>query len=192
MCGLSHLAAIIPAVSLQCFATWQPCVRVTAKVDPIPSVPPFLSPSTRNRKPWRPSHGGCPISRVRSCTSTPPAGLTCALCCPLLCCADLPKALECLLQLCEARSSYEEFCIPLCMLPATISNNVPGTDLSIGADTALNAIVEVRWSTTFLSAKESFLGNSIISTQSHYLILFHFNLCQACYMHILGLTFQNV
>lgn len=29
------------------------------------------------------------------------------------------------------------------MLPATISNNVPGTDLSIGADTALNAIVEV-------------------------------------------------
>ncbi|KTF73390.1 hypothetical protein cypCar_00045483 [Cyprinus carpio] len=28
------------------------------------------------------------------------------------------------------------------MLPATISNNVPGTDLSIGADTALNAIVE--------------------------------------------------
>lgn len=52
------------------------------------------------------------------------------------------EALECLLQLCEARSSYEEFCIPFCMLPATISNNVPGTDLSIGADTALNAIVE--------------------------------------------------
>lgn len=32
----------------------------------------------------------------------------------------------------------------MCMLPATISNNVCGTDLSIGADTALNAIVEVR------------------------------------------------
>ncbi|KAF7708948.1 hypothetical protein HF521_018005 [Silurus meridionalis] len=52
------------------------------------------------------------------------------------------EALECLLQLYEARNNYEEFCIPLCMLPATISNNVPGTDLSIGADTALNAIVE--------------------------------------------------
>ncbi|XP_057178180.1 ATP-dependent 6-phosphofructokinase, platelet type isoform X2 [Triplophysa rosa] len=52
------------------------------------------------------------------------------------------EAIECLLQLYEARSNYEEFCIPLCMLPATISNNVPGTDLSIGADTALNAIVE--------------------------------------------------
>uniref|UniRef100_A0A668AI85 ATP-dependent 6-phosphofructokinase n=1 Tax=Myripristis murdjan TaxID=586833 RepID=A0A668AI85_9TELE len=53
------------------------------------------------------------------------------------------EALECLLQLYEARATYEEFCIPMCMLPATISNNVPGTDLSIGADTALNAIVEV-------------------------------------------------
>ncbi|XP_060778501.1 ATP-dependent 6-phosphofructokinase, platelet type isoform X3 [Neoarius graeffei] len=52
------------------------------------------------------------------------------------------EALECLLQLYEARNHFEEFCIPLCMLPATISNNVPGTDLSIGADTALNAIVE--------------------------------------------------
>nr|XP_057916199.1 ATP-dependent 6-phosphofructokinase, platelet type isoform X7 [Doryrhamphus excisus] len=52
------------------------------------------------------------------------------------------EALESLLQLYEARAAYEEFCIPMCMLPATISNNVPGTDLSIGADTALNAIVE--------------------------------------------------
>lgn len=53
------------------------------------------------------------------------------------------QAFESLLQLYEARADYEEFCIPVCMLPATISNNVPGTDLSIGADTSLNAIVEV-------------------------------------------------
>ncbi|XP_070708866.1 ATP-dependent 6-phosphofructokinase, platelet type isoform X3 [Pempheris klunzingeri] len=52
------------------------------------------------------------------------------------------EAFESLLQLYETRATYEEFCIPMCMLPATISNNVPGTDLSIGADTALNAIVE--------------------------------------------------
>ncbi|KAM4533723.1 ATP-dependent 6-phosphofructokinase, platelet type isoform 1-T1 [Odontesthes bonariensis] len=52
------------------------------------------------------------------------------------------EALECLLQLYEARATFEEFCIPMCMLPATISNNIPGTNLSIGADTALNAIVE--------------------------------------------------
>uniref|UniRef100_A0A8C6PPH4 6-phosphofructokinase n=1 Tax=Nothobranchius furzeri TaxID=105023 RepID=A0A8C6PPH4_NOTFU len=60
----------------------------------------------------------------------------------LLFCILPPQALECLLQLYEARATFEEFCIPMCMLPATISNNVPGTDLSIGADTALNAIVE--------------------------------------------------
>ncbi|XP_053876967.1 ATP-dependent 6-phosphofructokinase, platelet type isoform X1 [Malaclemys terrapin pileata] len=52
------------------------------------------------------------------------------------------EAYESCLQLAEARARFEEFCIPICMLPATISNNVPGTDLSIGADTALNAIVE--------------------------------------------------
>uniref|UniRef100_A0A8C8JRM5 ATP-dependent 6-phosphofructokinase n=1 Tax=Oncorhynchus tshawytscha TaxID=74940 RepID=A0A8C8JRM5_ONCTS len=52
------------------------------------------------------------------------------------------EAFECLLQLYEARTSHEDFCIPMCVLPATISNNVPGTDLSIGADTSLNAIVE--------------------------------------------------
>ncbi|MED6248295.1 hypothetical protein ATANTOWER_031048 [Ataeniobius toweri] len=54
----------------------------------------------------------------------------------------ITTALECLLQLYEVRDTFEEFCIPMCMLPATISNNVPGTDLTIGADTALNAIVE--------------------------------------------------
>ncbi|KAL0965998.1 hypothetical protein UPYG_G00289300 [Umbra pygmaea] len=54
----------------------------------------------------------------------------------------ITDAFECLLQLYEARTSHQDFCIPMCMLPATISNNVPGTDLSIGADTSLNAIVE--------------------------------------------------
>lgn len=44
----------------------------------------------------------------------------------------------------EARSSHQEFCVPICVLPATISNNVPGTDLSLGSDTSLNVIVEVR------------------------------------------------
>lgn len=56
----------------------------------------------------------------------------------------LLQAYESCLQLAEARARFEEFCIPICVLPATISNNVPGTDFSIGADTALNAIVEVR------------------------------------------------
>uniref|UniRef100_A0A8D0FS35 ATP-dependent 6-phosphofructokinase n=1 Tax=Strix occidentalis caurina TaxID=311401 RepID=A0A8D0FS35_STROC len=44
------------------------------------------------------------------------------------------------LELVEGRAKYEELCIPLCIIPATVSNNVPGSDFSIGADTALNTI----------------------------------------------------
>lgn len=34
----------------------------------------------------------------------------------------------------------------MCIVPATISNNVPGTDFSLGADTAVNAVMDVRLS----------------------------------------------
>ncbi|KAJ8260338.1 hypothetical protein GJAV_G00179810 [Gymnothorax javanicus] len=44
------------------------------------------------------------------------------------------------LELVKAREKYEEICIPLVVIPATVSNNVPGSDFSIGADTALNTI----------------------------------------------------
>ncbi|CAF2454043.1 unnamed protein product [Rotaria sp. Silwood2] len=47
------------------------------------------------------------------------------------------------LQMYEARSKHPEFKIPLICIPATISNNVPGTEFSIGADTALNEIVKI-------------------------------------------------
>lgn len=47
-----------------------------------------------------------------------------------------------LLELLHQRSDYPEFCIPMVCVPATISNNVPGTDVSLGSDTALNSIVE--------------------------------------------------
>jgi 6-phosphofructokinase len=43
----------------------------------------------------------------------------------------------------EARSEHPEFCIPIVVIPSTISNNVPGTDFSLGCDTALNEITEV-------------------------------------------------
>uniref|UniRef100_A0A3B4U838 ATP-dependent 6-phosphofructokinase n=1 Tax=Seriola dumerili TaxID=41447 RepID=A0A3B4U838_SERDU len=44
------------------------------------------------------------------------------------------------LELVQAREKYEEMCIPMVVIPATVSNNVPGSDFSIGADTALNTI----------------------------------------------------
>lgn len=39
------------------------------------------------------------------------------------------------------RDDFPSFNIPIVCLPAAIDNNLPGTDLSIGADTALNSIV---------------------------------------------------
>uniref|UniRef100_A0A672JR09 ATP-dependent 6-phosphofructokinase n=1 Tax=Salarias fasciatus TaxID=181472 RepID=A0A672JR09_SALFA len=47
-----------------------------------------------------------------------------------------------LLELSAARDKYSEFCVPMVMVPATVSNNIPGSDLSIGSDTALNAITD--------------------------------------------------
>uniref|UniRef100_UPI003AAE403F ATP-dependent 6-phosphofructokinase, platelet type-like isoform X4 n=1 Tax=Centroberyx gerrardi TaxID=166262 RepID=UPI003AAE403F len=47
-----------------------------------------------------------------------------------------------ILELSAARDKYSELCVPMVMVPATVSNNIPGSDLSIGADTALNAITD--------------------------------------------------
>lgn len=53
------------------------------------------------------------------------------------------EAYHALIQMYEARGKYPEFCIPMVVIPSTISNNVPGSDFSLGCDTALNEITEV-------------------------------------------------
>lgn len=45
-------------------------------------------------------------------------------------------------QLERARENYTAFRIPLVLVPATLSNNVPGTEYSLGSDTALNALMQ--------------------------------------------------
>lgn len=45
-------------------------------------------------------------------------------------------------ELRQAREKYSAFKIPMVVLPATISNNVPGTEYSLGSDTCLNTLVE--------------------------------------------------
>lgn len=45
-------------------------------------------------------------------------------------------------QLRQARKKYPEFKIPMTVLPATISNNVPGTEYSLGSDTCLNTLID--------------------------------------------------
>jgi len=53
------------------------------------------------------------------------------------------EAFSAVCQFSENRDKFKEFRIPMVVLPATISNNVPGSDFSIGGDTALNEITEI-------------------------------------------------
>ena len=45
-------------------------------------------------------------------------------------------------QMLKSQENFPAFNLPIVCLPATINNNLPGSELSIGADTALNNIVE--------------------------------------------------
>ncbi|KAF2016288.1 6-phosphofructokinase [Aaosphaeria arxii CBS 175.79] len=45
-------------------------------------------------------------------------------------------------ELRKGRAHYKSFKIPMVIIPATLSNNVPGTEYSIGSDTCLNALIE--------------------------------------------------
>ena len=51
------------------------------------------------------------------------------------------EAFHAVSQLRKAREKFPSLCIPLVLLPATISNNVPGTEYSLGSDTCLNELV---------------------------------------------------
>ncbi|KAJ3484473.1 hypothetical protein NLJ89_g11977 [Agrocybe chaxingu] len=52
------------------------------------------------------------------------------------------EAFNALMILEEGRKYYPAFHIPMTHLPATISNNVPMTEYSLGSDTSLNALVD--------------------------------------------------
>ncbi len=52
------------------------------------------------------------------------------------------SAYEAVYKLMQERPNFPSFNIPIVCLPATINNNLPGSELAIGADTALNNIVE--------------------------------------------------
>ncbi|KAH7930171.1 6-phosphofructokinase [Leucogyrophana mollusca] len=52
------------------------------------------------------------------------------------------EAFNALLILDNGRKHYPAFHIPMVHLPATISNNVPMTEFSLGSDTSLNALVD--------------------------------------------------
>jgi len=51
-------------------------------------------------------------------------------------------AYETAYRLFRERNNFPAFNIPIVCMPASIDNNLPGSELSIGADTALNSIIE--------------------------------------------------
>lgn len=51
------------------------------------------------------------------------------------------EAFAAISQIRKARDKFPSLCIPITLLPATISNNVPGTEYSLGSDTCLNELV---------------------------------------------------
>ncbi|KAI5361052.1 Putative Phosphofructokinase domain-containing protein [Septoria linicola] len=51
------------------------------------------------------------------------------------------EAFTAVAELRKARAEYDAFKIPMTILPATVSNNVPGTEYSIGSDTCLNSLI---------------------------------------------------
>ncbi|HRF12595.1 MAG: 6-phosphofructokinase [Candidatus Accumulibacter phosphatis] len=69
-------------------------------------------------------------------------------------------------QLHSERDRYPAFKIPMICLPATIDNNLPGSELSVGADSALNAIVTAldRVKQSAMAAKRCF----VVETMGRY------------------------
>jgi 6-phosphofructokinase len=52
------------------------------------------------------------------------------------------NAYESVFTMLKERPNFPSFNIPMICLPASINNNLPGSEFSIGADTALNSIVD--------------------------------------------------
>lgn len=51
-------------------------------------------------------------------------------------------AYDAAIKLYQQRTNFPAFDIPMVCLPASINNNLPGTELCVGADTALNSIID--------------------------------------------------
>ncbi len=71
-----------------------------------------------------------------------------------------------ILELFEQRKNFPAFDIPMVCLPATINNNLPATDFSVGPDTALHSIV---WAVDRI--KQSAVASSrvfVVEVMGHY------------------------
>ncbi len=95
----------------------------------------------------------------------------------------------------QQRGNYPAFNIPIVCVPATIDNDLPGAELSIGADTALNNIVEAvdRIKQSAVASRRVFVVE-VMGRYCGYLALMSALATGAerVYLHEEGLTLQNL
>ena len=99
------------------------------------------------------------------------------------------------LALYAQRSTFPAFNIPIICLPASINNNLPGADLSVGADTALNSIA---WAVDKI--KQSAVASQrtfVVEVMGHYcgylsLMSAMATGAERAYMHEEGVTLKDL
>jgi 6-phosphofructokinase 1 len=98
-------------------------------------------------------------------------------------------------QLYSERENYSSFNIPIVCLPATIDNDLPGSELSIGADTALNSIVEAvdKIKQSAVASRRSFVVE-VMGAYCGYLALMSglATGAERVYLHEEGLTLSDL
>ena len=99
------------------------------------------------------------------------------------------------LRLYEQRPNFPAFNIPIICLPASIDNDLPGEELSVGADTALNSIIEAvdKIKQSAVAAKRVFIVE-VMGRYSGYLALMSALATGAerVYLHEEGITLKDL
>ena len=98
-------------------------------------------------------------------------------------------------ELYKERDKFDAFNIPIVCLPATINNNLPGSERSIGCDTALNNIVQVidKIKQSAVASKRCFVVE-VMGRQCGYLALISgiSTGAERVYLHEEGVTLKDL
>jgi 6-phosphofructokinase 1 len=99
------------------------------------------------------------------------------------------------MELYERRNHYPAFNLPMVLLPATIDNDLPGSELSVGADTALNSIVDAvdKIKQSAVASRRVFVVE-VMGRRCGYLALMSAlaSGAERVYMHEEGVTLDNL
>jgi 6-phosphofructokinase 1 len=102
---------------------------------------------------------------------------------------------ESIYEMFRLRENYPAFNIPMICIPASINNNLPGSQLSVGADTALNSIVDAvdKIKQSAVASRRTF----VVEVMGHYcgylaLMSALATGAERVYLHEEGVTLQDM